>query len=49
MELSTEHQSTQIVEPIEGEKGTAAHRTRFGCWAMAGSKPQSLVLGPSKK
>jgi hypothetical protein len=48
MDLSTAHQTTQIIEPIEGEKGPTAHRNRFG-WAVAGSIPQSLVVGPSNR
>nr|CAH0105425.1 unnamed protein product [Daphnia galeata] len=48
MDLSTAHQTTQIIEPIEGEKGPTAHCTRFG-WAVAGRIPQSLVVGPSNR
>jgi hypothetical protein len=46
MDLSTTHQTT--LEPVEGEDGPTAHRTRFG-WAVAGSIPLSLVMGPSNK
>jgi hypothetical protein len=44
MDLSTNHQTTQIIQPMEGEDGPPAHHTRFG-WAVAGNIPQSLFVG----